>query len=127
MASGAKRMVVLLLVTFASVAGLTLSACSDANSQSFSATGGSGASDTQSSAAPPPATASLSLGSTCGQYLAASQTSQTDFVHAAMPRFALQNSVSAWVSALHDICKGNPSSETIDQSLINLGYLGPSG
>ena len=65
--------------------------------------------------------------STCGQYQSASANSKLAFVNSIDTKVAINpNNASYWVTGITEICSvdGTPQS-SINQLLVELGYLGP--
>lgn len=68
---------------------------------------------------------SLTLNSTCTQYIAADESSQATFFQSVMAELAIQTSASIWASNMVSMCQGGDPSETLNQVLVNSGDLGP--
>jgi len=110
--------------TLVLVAALSLTACGASSSSS------SGGNATSPVAAPSSSSsgntsATLTLSSTCGQYLAANQASQAAFFQSIMTELAIQMNASALASDMVGMCQSGPSSDTLNQVLVNSGDLGP--
>jgi hypothetical protein len=68
----------------------------------------------------------LGSNATCGQYLKASTAAQTAFVRTFDSELAINPSnTSYWVPGITGICQAQPPQATVNQALVNLGYLGP--